>query len=140
MPLSVFTPAQEHETEQKDRRDSQKYEDNDERAVRAAGDITPDIGRCGTRSALGARGPTTAASHGLPPGADDVLDATSSAEVLGKGVMSDGDKTTFMTYFTPEAAYELAERYTLDAINDIKDFDSSERLCSLALYLLERKN
>ena len=71
---------------------------------------------------------------------DDVLDATSSEEVLGKGVMSDGDKTTFMTYFTPEAAYELAEKYTLDAINDIKDFEGAERLCALAKYLLERKN
>ena len=71
---------------------------------------------------------------------DDVLDATSSEEVLGKGVMSDGNKTTFMTYFTPEAAYELAEKYTLDAINDIKDFEGAERLCALAEYLLERKN
>ncbi len=71
---------------------------------------------------------------------DDVLDATSSAEVLGKGVMSDGNKTTFMTYFTPERAYDLAQRYTIDAIEDIKDYEGSERLCALAQYLLERKN
>ena len=71
---------------------------------------------------------------------DDVLDATSSVEVLGKGVMSDGNKTTFMTYFTPDKAYELAEKYTLDAINDIKDYDGCERLCALAEYLLHRKN
>ncbi len=71
---------------------------------------------------------------------DDVLDATSTAEVLGKGVMSDGDKTTFMTYFTPEAALELAEKYTLSAIEDIKDFEGCERLCALAQYLLYRKN
>ena len=71
---------------------------------------------------------------------DDVLDATSTEEMLGKGVMSDGEKTTFMTYFSPETAYKLAERYTLDAIEDIKDFDGGERLRALATYLLERKN
>lgn len=70
---------------------------------------------------------------------DDVLDATASAEELGKGVMSDGEKTTFMTYFSPEGAYELAQKYTLDAIEDIKDYEGSERLCATALYLLERK-
>ena len=70
---------------------------------------------------------------------DDVLDATSTVEVLGKGVMSDGDKTTFMTYFSPEKAYELAQKYTLDAIEDIKNYEGSERLCALAEYLLERK-
>ena len=71
---------------------------------------------------------------------DDVLDVTSTEDVLGKGVMSDGEKTTFMTYFSPEMAYKLAERYTLDAIKDIENFEGSERLCALASYLLERKN
>ena len=71
---------------------------------------------------------------------DDVLDATSTVEELGKGVMSDGEKTTFMTYFTPKTAFELAGKYTLDAIEDIKEFEGSERLCALAMYLLERKN
>ena len=70
---------------------------------------------------------------------DDVLDATSSEEVLGKGVMSDGEKTTFMTYFSPEKAFELAGKYTASAIDDIKDYEGCERLCALAEYLLYRK-
>ncbi len=70
---------------------------------------------------------------------DDMLDATSTSEEMGKGVRSDGDKTTFMTYFTPSQALECAERYTQEAIEAIDGFYGCDRLRALARYLCYRK-
>lgn len=70
---------------------------------------------------------------------DDMLDKTSTLANMGKSVQSDSEKTTFMTYFTPEQALECAERYTQDAIEAIEDFEGCERLCILAEYLCYRK-
>ena len=71
---------------------------------------------------------------------DDILDVTSSDEVLGKSIGSDADKnkTTFMTFFTPEDAKKYATQLTEDAIENIEDIEGSEGLISLALYLCDR--
>ena len=72
---------------------------------------------------------------------DDILDATSNEEELGKSVGSDSDKnkTTFLSFFSVEQAKAQAEDMTASAIKQISDIDSNERLVSLALYLCDRK-
>ena len=71
---------------------------------------------------------------------DDVLDVTSTNEVLGKNVGSDKDKnkSTFMKYFTVEEAREYSTRLTDEAISYIEDIEGRETLIALALYLCER--
>lgn len=73
---------------------------------------------------------------------DDVLDATASAEELGKSVGSDerSEKTTFLTYYTPDAALAYARRVTDTAKRAIAALPNAERLLALADYLIERKN
>lgn len=72
---------------------------------------------------------------------DDVLDVTSSADVLGKntGVDSARHKTTFMSFFTPEIAMEYAKNYTEAAKRAIEKYSGSETLVSLADMLCYRK-
>jgi geranylgeranyl diphosphate synthase type II len=72
---------------------------------------------------------------------DDVLDATADEKVLGKTVGSDKkcEKTTFLTYFTPERALELAAEHTACAKEALREFENNERLLRLADYLLERE-
>ena len=73
---------------------------------------------------------------------DDVLDATASTEVLGKSAGSDerSEKTTFLTYYTPEAALAYARRVTDAAKQALAVFPRTERLLALADHLIERKN
>ena len=73
---------------------------------------------------------------------DDILDATSTQEELGKSVGSDADnnKTTFLTFYSIDEATQYAARLTKEAIAVIGDIPSSEVLCELARELLERKN
>lgn len=73
---------------------------------------------------------------------DDILDVTSSDEVLGKSIGSDKDsnKTTFMSFFTPETARIYAESLTDEAISDIESLEGYERLKAFALYLCDREN
>lgn len=73
---------------------------------------------------------------------DDILDVTSSNETLGKNVGSDKDsnKTTFMSFFTPETARVYAETLTDEAIADIESVENNERLKAFALYLCDREN
>ena len=49
---------------------------------------------------------------------DDILDVTSTAEVLGKPIHSDekNDKTTFVTWKGFEGSKKLVEDYSLEAI------------------------
>jgi geranylgeranyl diphosphate synthase type II len=72
---------------------------------------------------------------------DDILDVTSTPEVLGKDIGSDADKnkTTFMSFFTPKEAKAYAESLTEEAISKISDIRGSERLASFALYLCDRE-
>lgn len=70
---------------------------------------------------------------------DDVLDKTSTEGEMGKSVGSDTEKTTFMTYFTPNQALECAEKYTADATDAIRDFDGAQRLVAFAEYLCYRR-
>ena len=72
---------------------------------------------------------------------DDILDVTSTAEVLGKTIGSDADnnKTTFMSFFEVDEAKKYAEALTAEAIANIEDIEGSERLVALALYLCDRE-
>jgi len=72
---------------------------------------------------------------------DDILDATGDEATLGKSTGSDADagKTTFLSYYTPDEAYEYAKELTLDAKRVISSFEGSEALCDLAQFLLDRK-
>jgi geranylgeranyl diphosphate synthase type II len=71
---------------------------------------------------------------------DDILDVTSTSEVLGKNIGSDKDKnkTTFMSFMSVEQAKAYAEKLTQEAIDYLKEIEGSETLASLALYLCER--
>jgi geranylgeranyl diphosphate synthase type II len=72
---------------------------------------------------------------------DDILDVTSSDDVLGKKIGSDSDKnkTTFMTFFSVDEAKKYAESLTKDAIAEISGIENSERLIALAQFLCDRK-
>lgn len=72
---------------------------------------------------------------------DDILDVTSTDEELGKNIGSDKDsnKTTFMSFFTPEDAKKYAEALTDEAIAYLREEENSETLIALALYLCDRK-
>ena len=70
---------------------------------------------------------------------DDVLDETSSEEVMGKSISDkDNNKTTFMTYYDVNEAKKYATELTAKAISAISDYDGSEILTDFAAYLLER--
>ena len=72
---------------------------------------------------------------------DDILDVTSTSEELGKNIGSDKDsnKTTFMSFFTPEEAQEYARSLTKEAVEVLEGMDGAERLIALAMLLCERK-
>ncbi len=71
---------------------------------------------------------------------DDILDVTGDAELLGKDCGNDAahNKTTFMTYFSPEGARQYAGELTDRAVASIHKYPGSERLCALAYFLLDR--
>ena len=72
---------------------------------------------------------------------DDVLDVTSTSEVLGKqvGVDANRNKTTFMSFFSPDEARAYAEKLTEEAISRLDGIEGSERLVALALLLCKRE-
>jgi geranylgeranyl pyrophosphate synthase len=72
---------------------------------------------------------------------DDVLDATSTAEVLGKSVGGDAahGKNTFLSFYSVKDAEAYARRLTDEAITEISGREGSERLCALASYLAVRQ-
>ncbi len=71
---------------------------------------------------------------------DDVLDVTSDAATLGKSVFSDEEsqKTTFLTYYTPDEALRLADVVTRKAKEELADIKGAECLLALADYLVSR--
>ena len=72
---------------------------------------------------------------------DDILDATATAEEIGKSVGGDAEhnKTTFLTYYSVEEAAEYARKLTENAVKKISEWEAPRTLCDLAEYLLERK-
>ena len=73
---------------------------------------------------------------------DDILDVTSTAEVLGKDINSDTDngKVTFVTLFGVDGAEAEAERYGRAALSAISGYgDRSAKLTALCEYLAGRK-
>ena len=72
---------------------------------------------------------------------DDILDATSDNETLGKTVHSDvkQEKTTFLSEMSIEDAFAYAKEKTENAIRAIEKYENHEILVDLAQYLLERK-
>jgi geranylgeranyl diphosphate synthase type II len=73
---------------------------------------------------------------------DDVLDVTSDSATLGKTVGKDSEhnKTTFMSFMTPDEALKCADEITKSAIKRISAYPDTEMLVELAKYLLQRKN
>ncbi|MDE7363665.1 MAG: polyprenyl synthetase family protein [Ruminococcus sp.] len=71
---------------------------------------------------------------------DDILDVTSTTEVLGKPVGSDEKqhKTTFVTLYGIEKAKELADEATSQAIEWLGAIDNNEFLVELTEVLLRR--
>ena len=73
---------------------------------------------------------------------DDILEVTSTTEVLGKDINSDTDngKVTFVTLFGVDGAEAEAERYGRAALSAISGYgDRSAKLTALCEYLAGRK-
>ena len=72
---------------------------------------------------------------------DDILDATSTPEVLGKSVGGDADhhKNTFLSFSTVSEAEAYAESLTEEAVALLLPYAGAERLVALARYLAVRK-
>ena len=73
---------------------------------------------------------------------DDILDATSTTDVLGKTVLKDAKskKLTFVSIYGVEKAKQLALNYYNNAINSIKNVSGNDFLLGLAEYVLQRKS
>lgn len=72
---------------------------------------------------------------------DDILDATSTPEVLGKSVGGDADhnKNTFLSFSSIPEAEAYADALTEEAVTLIAPFEGAERLVALARYLAVRR-
>lgn len=72
---------------------------------------------------------------------DDILDAQSTAEELGKSVGSDArdGKTTFLSFMSADEARNYARRVTDEAIDAVAGYKGSETLVALAEWLLTRR-
>ena len=73
---------------------------------------------------------------------DDLLDVTSTQEVLGKDIGSDqkNHKTTYLTFMPMETAEDLARAITDKAKEAVAPYDKEGILVALADYLTQRKN
>ncbi len=73
---------------------------------------------------------------------DDILDVTSTQEVLGKPIGSDvaQNKTTFVTLFGLDKSREESQRLTQRALELLENFDDNSFLIKLTNKLLNRQN
>lgn len=73
---------------------------------------------------------------------DDILDVTSTTEVLGKPVFSDekNNKTTYVSMFGLEKAKSDYAELSSKTINAIQQLENSEFLCEYAKQLVKRIN
>lgn len=73
---------------------------------------------------------------------DDVLDATSDTETLGKSIGSDerSKKTTFLTYYTSQEAMHYAMEMTEKGKSALEGIEGNAFLLALADHLLNRRN
>ncbi len=73
---------------------------------------------------------------------DDILDVTSTAEVLGKPILSDekNEKTTYVTLYGVEGASKYVEEYSNEALELLKTFPCrNEFLEELIVSLIHRE-
>lgn len=74
---------------------------------------------------------------------DDILDETSTVEELGKPIKSDAKnhKNTYLSFYSVERCYEIAEKLTQKAIGVLKNVQGDTTLLeSIALELVTRRN
>ena len=74
---------------------------------------------------------------------DDILDATSTMEELGKPIGSDAEnhKNTYLSFYSVEKCYEIAEELTLKAVALLKQIEGDTTLLEeIALKLIKRRN
>lgn len=74
---------------------------------------------------------------------DDILDVTSTVEVLGKPVLSDekNNKITYINLLGLEESHREVERLTTEGLNVLKNLNrNSEFLKALFISLIDRKN
>lgn len=69
---------------------------------------------------------------------DDILDVTSTAEVLGKPILSDekNEKTTYVTLVGLEKAKEYVEQISLEAIETLHHFETEDLFLELLVKSL----
>lgn len=74
---------------------------------------------------------------------DDILDATSTIEELGKPIGSDAEnhKNTYLKFYSVEKCYEIAEELTLKAVALLQQIEGDTTLLEeIALKLIKRRN
>ena len=74
---------------------------------------------------------------------DDVLDATSTMEELGKPINSDekNNKSTYLSFYSVEECYDIAEKLTQKAINLLQEINGDTKLLEdIAMQLIKRRN
>jgi geranylgeranyl diphosphate synthase type II len=71
---------------------------------------------------------------------DDILDTTSTPEILGKDTDKDSDKTTFVSFSTLTEAEQVGEDLIDFSIQALDKFGKrAEKLIQIAQYVMERK-
>lgn len=74
---------------------------------------------------------------------DDILDATSTMEELGKPINSDekNHKNTYLSFYSVDECYEIAEKLTHKAVGLLKEIPGETTLLEeIALMLIKRRN
>lgn len=73
---------------------------------------------------------------------DDILDATATAEALGKSVGGDAahGKNTYLTFYSVAEAEAYAQRLTAHGLSSLSAFEGADRLRAVGTYLAVRTN